>query len=299
MYFGEPAIALAINMETTCVALHSNKFMVNGVDLDPQEHLHIRGALLQAWSDMDKPLEFKLSTSIKEGWGLGENASTIVSCLGTISMMRNHIIFKDLARNAYEVEREIMVEASPIDTSAAAYGGGILNSREPSEHCLWSIGQNDQWNIHQIDAEGLDFVLGRLDLGPSKRGMFSKIKRFYNRNAFARDIVHEIGDTTREGIAALRNGNAGGIGELMNTSQKALVTLGASHPYLEKIINEVRRHSFGAKVTGDVSGYCVAALTERPERVIEVFERSGGQAHHVQISTEGVRLEDGGAIFVR
>ena len=299
VYFGEPAIALAIDMKTSCTALLSSKFTVNGADLDPLEHAHIRGALLQAWSDMDRPLEFRIDTTIKDKWGLGESASTIVSCLGAISMLHNHMIFEDLARNAFDVERELLVEASPIDTSAAVYGGCISKSKEPSDGLLWSIGQGTKWHIHHLDVKDVGFVIGKVDIGFSAKDLFSKIKRFHNRNAFARDIVREIGDISKEGTGALRNGNIDRVGELMNLNQKALVTLGASHPTIEKVIREARRHSFGAKMTGDANGHCVVALTDVPERVIEVFEKAGGQAYQVQIPTEGVGLEEKGAIFVK
>ena len=99
--FGEPAVALAVDMRTTCIAQISGKFSVNDEDLDPNKHPLVRGALLHGWTDMDTPIAFAIGSDIPAGTGIGISAAKSVSCLGAITMLHDHMIFEEVARKLW------------------------------------------------------------------------------------------------------------------------------------------------------------------------------------------------------
>jgi mevalonate kinase len=77
----------------------------------------------------------------------------------------------------------------------------------------------------------------------------------------------------------------------MNGNQKLLVTLGMSHPSLDKLVTAASRHSYGAKLVGAGGGGCIVALTDEAQKTVEAIERVGGRGIVLAPSTEGLRLE--------
>jgi len=69
--FGGSGVALAIEQRVHCRVKLSSRFSVNGEELDIQKHPYTRGAVIQAWADMDQPLEILLESEIQDGAGQG------------------------------------------------------------------------------------------------------------------------------------------------------------------------------------------------------------------------------------
>ena len=59
---------------------------------------------------------------------------------------------------------------------------------------------------------------------------------------------------------------------------------------LETLIEAVRPHSLGAKITGSGGGGCMMALTYNPERVAQMIEMSGGRAIITPMYCDGARI---------
>jgi mevalonate kinase len=135
-------------------------------------------------------------------------------------------------------------------------------------------------------------VLGDTGLPSPAAQMRDKVKRFHDTNSFARDIVRDLIGTVPEADEALRKRDMEGLGRIMSENQKLLVTLGVSHPTLDKLISAASRHSYGAKLVGPGGGGCIAALTDEPERTVEAINRAGGRGLMLPVSREGLRLEN-------
>ncbi len=291
--FGEPAVALAVDMRTTCIARISEKFSVNDEDLDPNKHPLVRGALLHGWTDMDTPIAFAIESAIPAGTGMGIFAARSVSCLGAISMLHDHLILEEVARKAFEVDNETGGMTSPLATTTSTHGSGILMMDRPAHDHLWKIEKGGiTWHAHHLDVPDMQFVMGYTGIPFQRNQMRMKVKRFYEGNAFARDIVKDIGRVSLEGADALRKGDMERVGGLMTKNNKLLITLGINHPMLEKLNAAAGRHSFGTKITGYGGGGCIVALTDTPDKVAEAIEGAGGQAYSVGLSKEGIRLDD-------
>lgn len=291
--FGGPGIALAIENRVHCKVKINSKFSVDGEDLDTQRHPYTRGAVLQAWTNMDKPLAINFESRIPEGSGLGELAASTIACLGAISMIHNHLIYEEIARNAFEIHHEVENGGTPLDISTATHGKGIYLSCHTGKNPLWTFHkENKEWTIHDLEMPDMNLVLGYTGIPASEKEMQAKILRFYQKNSFARDMITDLCQISAKGHEALASGNLEEIGQLMTKSHKLMMTLGAGHPMLDKLFQAASRYSYGAKLTGSGGGGSIIALTHEPERVITAIQEAGGQAWKLELATQGLRLED-------
>ena len=291
--FGGSGIALAISQRVHCKAKVSPNFMVNGKELDQKEHPYTRGAVLQAWTDMDRPISIESDSKIPEGTGLGEDSASTVACLGAISMIHDHLIFEEVARNAFEVNYDVEKTGTPLDVSISTHGNGVFISCTSKENPLWTFQRKDkQWTAHDLEIPDMNLVLGYTGIPSPKREITSKIHRFYERNSFARDMMKDLCKISAKGHEAILSGNLELTGQFMNQYHKSLVTIGAGHPMLDKLVKVVSRHSYGAKITGSGGGGSIIALTNDPERVSQEIEKAGGKAFILELASEGLRLED-------
>lgn len=291
--FGGPGIALAIEHRVHCKVKLNTKFSVDGEDLDTKKHPYTRGAVLQTWTNMDKPLAIDFESHIPEGTGLGEQAASTIACLGAISMIHNHLIYEDIARNAFEIHHEVGNGGTPLDISASTHGQGIYLSCNAGKNPLWTFRkENKEWTIHDLKMPDMNLVLGYTGIPAPEKEMQAKILRFYQRNSFARDMITDLCQISAKGREALESGNLEETGRLMIQSHKLMMTLGAGHPMLEKLFQAANRHSYGTKLTGYGGGGSIIALTHEPERVITSIQEAGGQAWELELATQGLRLED-------
>jgi mevalonate kinase len=291
--YGEPAVALSVKNRSVCNARVSSRFAVNDEELVQTKHPHIRGALLQGWTDMDTPISFTTETSIPSSWNLAVSSMT-VACLGSLSMLHDHVILEEVARKAFEVEFDLLGKiVNPLDPITSTYGSAIVMDKQPSDNFLWKVEKGQKtWYAHHQEVPDIQFVLGNTGTPSPTRQMVEKVMRFYERNAFARDIIKDIGQTSLEGADALKKGDVEKLGRMMNANQKLLLTLGVSHSMLEKLISAAARHSYGTKLTGMGGGGCILALTDTPEKVCKAIEQVGGQPHLLSLDNEGLRIED-------
>ena len=99
-----------------------------------------------------------------------------------------------------------------------------------------------------------------------------------------------IGELTLMGLVALRSGAWEAVGMTMDVCHEKLRSLGLSTPMLETLIEAVRPHSLGAKITGSGGGGCMMALTYNPERVAQTIEMNGGRAIITPMHCDGARI---------
>jgi len=291
--YGNPAIALAVDFRVKCSAQLSPRFMVNDEPLEPDKHPHARAAVIHGWTDMDKPISLSIESGIPSGLGLGINSATTVACLGAISMLHNHLIYEQIAMNSFDAINEVGNGCSPIDTSISTHGGAIMMDSKACEKTLWALKLKEKIiQMNDIKLPEMSFVLGYTGVPSPEANMIAKIQRFHERNSFARDIIKDIGKISLEGYAALENNDLAKVGELMNRNHRLLVNLGTGNPALDKLIQAVSRHSYGAKITGMGGGGCIVALAHDPEKAMMAIEGAGGKAYLLSLAKEGVRPDN-------
>ncbi len=290
--YGEPAIAIAIDKRFRCEISKSgqNRTTINGLIFDPEKQNYLNCAMEKL--GIDEELEIHTSSELISGAGMGSSAAVTVASIACLRGLTDDIDKKNIAKMAFEVEYEVQGNASPIDTSTSTQGGGIILSPTKNSGFLWSIKKGETtWNIHKSDIPKLNLVLGNTGVHSPTGKLVAKIKEFYKRSFFARDIVNQVGLIVQRGHEALKNEDLVEVGRLMDQNQHLLSCLGVSHPKLDALIDAAREHSYGAKLSGVGGGGVMIALTDEPEETSKAIEEAGGQAYILPSTNKGLKLE--------
>lgn len=288
--YGEPAIAVAINLRTYVNIKKADEYRINGYPLRDRYHSYIKNAIDLCWDG--EPLDIRTRSDVPSASGMGSSASITIAMVSALLGMKKEAEEQKIAKLGFEVEYKTQGRASPIDTSTVTHGRGILVHKERRENFLWKVEKDKvRWYIHHIEVPSLKLVIGFSGIKGSTKSMVEKVRRFYTWNSFARDIIREIGKITLEAVEPLENEDYERIGELMNKNNKLLTILGVSHPMLKRMIEAARKHSYGAKITGAGGGGSMIALTDEQDEVARAIEEVGGKAYKVEISKDGYRIE--------
>jgi len=282
--YGKPAIAVAVERRCFVRFEKSEKFMVNGMPMDEEHHRYIKKALELYWHG--GPVNVITLSSIPSSSGMGSSASVTVATVGEI-LGDNE---ENVARAAFNVEYKVQGRASPIDTSTVTHGKGIFVWEREWKNLLWTVEKNDKkWYIHDVDVpKDMKLVVGFSGVHSSTTKMVAKVKRFVEKNSFAREIIEEIGIITMEALKALENEDFSKIGELMKKNNSLLTILGVSHPALKDMIEKVEKYCYGVKITGAGGGGSIVALTDEPDEVSNILKNAGYHAYPLKIAERGL-----------
>jgi len=312
--YGEPAIAVAIDLTMRIDVDLARDFLIDGRPLDPKRHPYLHTAIGRVWRG--KPISFEIRSGIPSASGLGSSAAITVATIAAVQRLKMDMLAKDkvkpedllmqaagetpenllveerLAKTAFEVEYDVQGRASPTDTSTVTHGSSIMLAKEAHEGLLWRVDKGDRtWFVHHVKLPELTFVVGNTGIRGRTSVMVQKVKRYTERSGFARDIVSEIGAVTKDGLRALATGDKVAIGNLMAKDHKMLVSLGVSCKELDRLVKAASAHSFGAKLTGAGGGGCIIALTDNPQSASKAISEAGGTSYIVKVSKKGVTTE--------
>lgn len=288
--FGKPAVALAINRRITCTIRESHRFIINGEPDELVRHPHIQYLLDEHGL---KGIEIISESNLLSGAGLGSSAALCASLSCAIrSMLGKSVEEEDIIKEAYAAEYHSQGVGSPMDTSASVHGGGIGLNIPDLGKIIWTVeNEGRRWDVFDIHTPEMTFVIGYTGVKAHTGPLVKKVRRYRDRNGFAKDIINEIGDLTLDGAKLLREDDRCGLGELMTRNHKLLSILGVSSPELNRLVNAANEYSYGAKLTGAGGGGSMIALTDRPERVCETIRLHGGIPIIVSTGEPGVRVE--------
>ena len=285
--FGEPALSTAINLRAEVYARPHTEWLADGASLDEPRFRYVKACVRK--TNAEGPLWIEIRSMVPSGAGLGSSAAVTVATLGALHGRSGPLDAPSIAREAFEVEHEVQGRASPIDTSTASAGGGVLVLREPRDDLLWSIERDSRrWFLHRTALPPLDFVIGNTGISAATGPLVARVKERFDRDPKAVEAVREIGEITLEGLRALQGKDFVGAGRLMDRNHVLLTNLGVGHPALDRLVEAARPSSYGAKLTGAGGGGSVVALTDRPSVTAEAIRLAGGKAFIVQSDPAGV-----------
>jgi len=285
--FGEPALSTAINLRAEVFARAHSEWLADGASIDEPRYRYVKAAI--AKSKVHGPLWLEIRSMVPSGAGLGSSAAVTVATLGALHAAGGTLETSRIAREAFEVEHEVQGRASPIDTSTASAGGGILVLREAGEGLLWSIEQgNRRWFLHRITLPPVDFVIGNTGIGAATGPLVAAVKDRVDRDPDAAAAIREIGRITLDGVRAFQRRDFVAAGRLMDRNHSLLTQLGVGHPMLDRLVEAARKSSYGAKLTGAGGGGSMVALTDRSEATAEAIRAAGGKAFVVRSDPVGV-----------
>lgn len=287
--FGEPALSTAINLRAEVYARPHTAWLADGASLDEPRYRYVRAAIAKAKSA--GPLWLEVRSMLPSGAGLGSSAAVTVAALGTLHGMVGSLDPKTIAREAFEVEHEVQGRASPIDTSTATAGGGLLVLPEPRDYLLWTIEHDTRrWYLHRTALPPMEFVVGNTGISAATGPLVAAVKELVDRDPRAADAIREIGQITLDGVRAFRRKDLSEAGRLMDRNHGLLNELGVGHPMLDRLVAAARKTSYGAKLTGAGGGGSIVALSDRPSETADAIRAAGGKAYVVRSDPDGVKI---------
>src|SRR2546425_823696 len=186
--FGEPALATAINLRAEVYARPHPEWRADGGSIDEPRYRYVKAAIAKVATV--GPLWVEVRSMVPSGAGLGSSAAVTVATLGTLHGMGGSIDAKTIAREAFEVEHEVQGRASPIDTSTASAGGGLLVLPKPQGDLLWTIERDARrWCLHRTNLPPLDFVIGNTGISAATGPLVANVKERVGHDRKAAEAV--------------------------------------------------------------------------------------------------------------
>ncbi|PKK85666.1 MAG: mevalonate kinase [Thermoplasmata archaeon HGW-Thermoplasmata-1] len=298
--YGEAAISAAIDMRTRVSAsVVGREFTVDGHPLNPYRHTYIKRAVDTLWRD--DPVRFITESGVPSASGTGSSAALTVATVAALLKLKGEYSVENVAQKSFEVEYGAQGGASPNDTSVSTHGSGILITGNPKRWVrhgftepLWVPRINNrEWHVFHLDMPDLTLVVGNSGVKSKTPIQVAKIRRFFEKSGFARDLVVEVGNIVERGLKVLADGDYPALGKLMNRNHEILHTLGVNCPELQSLVDAARScpGTYGAKITGAGGGGSMLALTENPDEVAAEIAKAGGVPYIIKLSKKGVALE--------
>ncbi|MGC8663259.1 MAG: mevalonate kinase [Thermoplasmata archaeon] len=287
--YGEPAIAMAINLYSHVEITKSDEFLVDGSQPDRRFHSYIIAAY--ELSKIKEKVNVKIRSHLSASSGLGSSASVTVGTLSSLFAMEGRWSKDDIAKTSFEVEYFVQGRASPVDTSTVTSGGFVIVSRQPYGDPLWEVKKNNiTWYVSRLEFFDSTFIIANSGVRGSTGNLVQKVYNFVTKNTFGMDIIKEIGSISMQAIKLLEVNDLEKIGELMYRNNKLLTILGVGHEKTTSIIDSVKQYAYGAKITGAGGGGSVLILPKNEDKVKEILEASRIRYYTVRPDKNGVTL---------
>lgn len=226
----------------------------------------------------------KVETNVPSGSGLGTSSMIIAGIL----MSERNYTKEQLAKEAFSIEYETQGLGSPIDTSTISAGGFVLTNGNEGIP-LWKIEKNGiTWNFSSIPTRNMELVVVYSGSKGSTREQVAKVRKFYERGSFAKDIMKRIGGITQEGVKAVTNGDIAKVGELMNENHSELKVFGISTDQIEKIVSIGREYGYGAKLTGAGGGGAVIIVPRDKEKLLKKLKELNVMVFDTSTTSAGI-----------
>ncbi|MFQ5986239.1 MAG: mevalonate kinase [Thermoplasmata archaeon] len=288
--FGEPALSVAISRRTRVEAEPAARSEVNGHPLEEGRYPYLAEALRAV--NHEEAVLITTRSDVPMAAGMGSSAAVTVGLLACLQGRDGPLEEEEIARTGFAVEHAVQGRASPIDTTTATHGGGILLLRDREENFLWEIEKGEtRWNLHSTPLPEMTLVVGSTGVEAATGPLVAQVQRRVEAQREARRAIHRIGEIALEGVEALREGNLEHGGELMLENHRLLNALGVGHTALDKLVAATVPFSYGAKLTGAGGGGSMIALTNDPVGVSKAITKAGGRAFVVSTVPTGVQLE--------
>jgi len=283
--YGKHGIAASIDMRTHITVEDSEEFLIDsflGVSKGVSSNLYpYVSKVLEKLSKMLElsPVKIKISSQIPPASGLGSSASVTVATIKALSLFFGLEFEKEeIARLAYEVEREVQGSASRTDTYVSTFGGVFMLP----------------------EGERLPFLDAKIIIGFT--GVTSSTKDLVNFVRSLREKYPEVIDWIMDAIdrislrvkEKLEKGDLTSLGELMNINQGLLDSIGVSNEQISSIVYRARSAgAYGAKITGAGGGGSVVILSdeENSKEIVRAIEPLCEKVFVSSVDPHGVRLE--------
>lgn len=231
-----------------------------------------------------KGVDILIESSLPPGVGLGTSAAISVGTIAAYSFLLGHTLEpKEIARLGHKVELLVQGAASPMDTSAATYGGMLYI--EPSKNI-----------IEKLPITDIHIVIGYVPKKYTTAELVRQVRNLRNKyGELINPIIKIAGSIVKTARKALEKRALEKVGELMNIFHGILEALGVVETEVAQIVHRLRSAgALGAKMSGAGGGGAFVALAKNEkeaETLRNIIRSLGASVVEAEIAKEGVRVE--------
>ncbi len=194
-------------------------------------------------------IDLEIRSEMPVGAGLGTSAAVAVATIyAYIKELGYDIDKRELARLAWQVEKDVQGSASPTDTTMATFGGIMFVKPEGNNAVMEPV----------RPGTNVPLIIGYVPRVSTTKDLVAMVRRKYETmRDVIEPIIRSIGLITRKGREALeRGGDLELMGVLMNINHGLLDALGVSTRQLNEMVYAARNAgALGSKLTGAGGGW--------------------------------------------
>ena len=206
-------------------------------------------ALERAMKDVG--IEIKIDSEIPAGIGLGSSSACCVAVAASVMGLFEKLPKEEILKLAIEAERTIFENTSGADCSVCTFGG---------------LMEYDMKNgFKKINSKAnFDLVIANSKQAHYTSEVVENVRRFRenNEDLFA-SFCDQESIIIQNALVSLEKNDLKSLGLLMSKNQDLLERINISTEKLALLVNEAKKTSFGAKITGAGGGGCIIALVDK------------------------------------
>ncbi len=195
-------------------------------------------------------IEIVLESEIPPGVGLGSSSAACVAVTASVNGLFCKLSKDDVVKIAIQAERTIFEQNSGADSSVSTFGG--LVSYDLKNGFVDIVSRND-----------LSFIISNSAQVHNTQDIVRQVRNFKEKNEnLFNELCREETDIVDNAISSLKKNNLNEIGSLMLKNHELLKQIGVSTEKIDLLVQEARKTSYGAKITGAGGGGCVISLVD-------------------------------------
>ena len=196
-------------------------------------------------------IEIKIESEIPSGIGLGSSSASCVAAAASITGLFKKLPREDILKLSIEAERTIFKNTSGADCSVCTFGG------------LAEYDIKNGFKKINFGSE-FDLVIANSKQSHNTSEVVEKVKNFKENNTeLFESLYKQESELIHDALLSLGKNDLSKVGLLMSKNQLLLEQIGVSTDKLDILVNEAKKTSFGAKITGAGGGGCIIALVDK------------------------------------
>ncbi|HEX5457113.1 MAG TPA: mevalonate kinase [Candidatus Nitrosotalea sp.] len=202
----------------------------------------------------EQGIDIVIESEIPSGAGLGSSSAACVAVTASVNGLFHKLSKDEVMKIAIQAERTIFEQNSGADSSVSTFGGLVLYDLKNGFQDIAS--RND-----------LSFVISNSAQVHDTQDVVMQVKNFREKNEdlFSK-LCNEETDIVNNAITSLKENNLNKLGSLMLKNHDLLKQIGVSTEKIDFLVNEAKKTSHGAKITGAGGGGCIISLVDDSNR---------------------------------
>ena len=195
-------------------------------------------------------IELVLESEIPTGVGLGSSSAACVAATASVNGLFCKLSKNDVMKIAVQAERTIFEQNSGADSSVSTFGGLVSYDLKNGFENISS--RND-----------LRFIISNSAQVHNTQDVVRQVRNFKEKNndLFNKLCKLEI-DIVDNAMSSLRENDLNKLGSLMLKNHDLLKQIGISTEKIDLLVEEAKKTSYGAKITGAGGGGCIISLVD-------------------------------------